>query len=198
MKTEQRQLQAGFSLVELMVVVAIIGILATIAVPNFQRFQAKAKQSNAKVELAAVYTTQKSFFTEYQTYHGFLPGMGLIPDGIDQTSATWAPLATATRYYATASGTPTAQGAAAGNWPQSLPAAPAPSTFTGFSYTAAHCSGLTIAANLSAGTPAVTAVVGVNSFTAVAAGCPRAQNQATPDVWTMNENKILVNATSGI
>lgn len=193
MKTKQRNLQAGFSLVELMVVVAIIGILATIAVPNFQRFQAKAKQSNAKVELAAIYTTQKSFYTEYQTYHGFLPGMGLIPDGINQT--TWASIASSTRYYASASGTPTAQGNAAGDWPASLPNNPVPTTFAGFPSTAAHCAAY-IAPTAAVGGAAVTAT----TFTAVAAGCPRASNQtaANADIWTMNENKILTNTQSGI
>lgn len=74
--------KAGFSLVELMVVVAIIGILATIAVPNFQKFQARAKQSNARVELTGLYTAQKSFFTEYNTYHVNLPLIGYVPDGL--------------------------------------------------------------------------------------------------------------------
>ncbi|MBI2370572.1 MAG: prepilin-type N-terminal cleavage/methylation domain-containing protein, partial [Deltaproteobacteria bacterium] len=43
----------GFTLIELMIVVAIIGILAAIAIPNFLRFQAKSKQSEAKTNLAA-------------------------------------------------------------------------------------------------------------------------------------------------
>ncbi|WP_414645174.1 type IV pilin protein, partial [Candidatus Deferrimicrobium sp.] len=46
----------GFTLIELMIVVAIIGILAAIAIPNFLRFQAKSKQSEAKTNLGGIFT----------------------------------------------------------------------------------------------------------------------------------------------
>lgn len=58
----------GFTLIELMIVVAIIGILASIAIPNFTRFQAKSKQSEAKMGLKAIFTGAKSLFAEKDTY----------------------------------------------------------------------------------------------------------------------------------
>ena len=62
----------GFTLIELMIVVAIIGILAAIAIPNFMTYQAKARQSEAKVNLGGIFTTATSFFAENNTY--WLPG----------------------------------------------------------------------------------------------------------------------------
>ena len=61
----------GFTLIELMIVVAIIGILAAIAIPNFLKFQAKSKQSEAKTNLKAVYTAETSYFGENNTYSSF-------------------------------------------------------------------------------------------------------------------------------
>jgi len=58
----------GFTLIELMIVVAIIGILAAIAIPNFMTYQAKARQSEAKVNLGGIFTTATSYFAENNTF----------------------------------------------------------------------------------------------------------------------------------
>ena len=47
-----------------MIVVAIIGILAAIAIPNFLRFQAKSKQSEAKTNLGGIFTAETAYFAK--------------------------------------------------------------------------------------------------------------------------------------
>ena len=67
----KRKDKKGFTLIELMIVVAIIGILAAIAIPNFLKFQAKSKQSEAKTNLKAIYTAETGYYGENNTYNSF-------------------------------------------------------------------------------------------------------------------------------
>ena len=60
--------EKGFSLVELMIVVAIIAILAAIAIPSFMRFAMKSKTSEAFGNLNAIKTCQESFKAENDVY----------------------------------------------------------------------------------------------------------------------------------
>ena len=65
MKTKQQ----GFTLIELMIVVAIIGILAAIALPAYQDYIARAKVSEAMAHLASA----KTSVAEYTATNGALP-----------------------------------------------------------------------------------------------------------------------------
>lgn len=73
--------EKGFTLIELMIVVAILGILAAIAIPNFMRFQAKSKQSEAKTNLGAIGTTAEAWRTERDTYVATVAELGWAPQG---------------------------------------------------------------------------------------------------------------------
>ncbi|MBM4252621.1 MAG: type II secretion system protein [Deltaproteobacteria bacterium] len=73
---KSRKAEQGFSLVELMIVVAIIGVLAALAVPKFQSFQAKAKQSEAKSNLSHIYTLELSYYGDQDKYNKNLQEIG--------------------------------------------------------------------------------------------------------------------------
>jgi prepilin-type N-terminal cleavage/methylation domain-containing protein len=85
--------ESGFTLVELMIVVAIIGILAAIAIPNFQKYQAKARQKEAQLQLSSVYTAELSFRGEQNSFTGCLRQAGFVPEGSGVANAG------STRYY---------------------------------------------------------------------------------------------------
>ena len=64
-----RKNAAGFSLLELMVVVAILGILATVAVPRFNIFRARGRQAEAKSNLGVIYTLQETHSIHHETFY---------------------------------------------------------------------------------------------------------------------------------
>jgi type IV pilus assembly protein PilA len=86
----------GFTLIELMIVFAIIGVLVSIAVPNFIGYQARARRSEAFVNLAALARSQQSYLAEEGNYFA----AGSFPDpalqgGFGATAMTWTPTAKA-------------------------------------------------------------------------------------------------------
>ncbi|NKB81010.1 MAG: prepilin-type N-terminal cleavage/methylation domain-containing protein [Nitrospirales bacterium] len=145
--TVSRHTQEGFSLTELMIVVAIIGVLAAIAIPNFLKSQARAKQSEAKNNLVAIHTNEIAYFAEYNGYIDDFNAIGFAVTGSSQ------------RYY----------------------------------YELGKAKSGTLPPGCTASTlDAVTAT----GFTAVAIA--NLDNDATCDVWTINEQKNLVNVTNDV
>jgi type IV pilus assembly protein PilA len=77
----------GFTLIELMIVVAIIGILAAIAIPNFVNFQLKAKTAEAKSNLGSIRLCEETYMSENDVYFpcaaypGSVPGKSGTPWG---------------------------------------------------------------------------------------------------------------------
>lgn len=185
--------QAGFSLVELMVVVAIIGALAMVAVPRVNRFIAKARTSEAQVNLGALYTFNKNFFVEFQGYTTSFNAMGFAPEGN-------------LRYN-------TGFGAAAAAFPaQFLAVRTAPATNNISSLLMCPVAAGVVAAGITcrsmvgstqANPPALLATSTVpatnDQFIAQARAVITTNNAcgATGDDWTMNHNKQLVNTCDG-
>ena len=68
--------RSAFTLIELMVVVAIIAILAAIAIPQYKKYQLKAKTTEAKVNIGAIRTSEEAYVAENDYYKlaGWAPG----------------------------------------------------------------------------------------------------------------------------
>ncbi len=178
-----RNSQAGFSLIELMVVVAIIGILAAVGIPQFAKFQSKARQSEAKASLSGLYSSEQSFLGDNSTYSADLLAIGFAVSGTNLRYST-----------GFSAGSPNAQSqVAAVNTAGAtfLPAVAATAALVTYNFTGAT--------GVTAGTNIVTAGT---SFIAAAVGDPRnaaaALTAATADVWTINQAKNITNARVGL
>ncbi|MBK7892087.1 MAG: prepilin-type N-terminal cleavage/methylation domain-containing protein [Bdellovibrionales bacterium] len=180
--------QAGFSLVELMIVVAIIGILATVAIPNFTRFQAKARQSSGKSLLAGYFSAQKSTYSEFQYFTGNFTGAGFKPEG-------------QLTYRLTAADNAAVAGTAATNVADQFPLCIA----TSVAPTAANCStpylnAWTELASVAApGGTCVAASAGAMGQPGTFLACVSANIGAVAvDVWSINQLKVVSNTQNGL
>ena len=89
MKLVKGNKEAGFSLVELMVVVAIIGILASVALPKLQIFMAKARQSEGVGVIGMIHTLQGSYKDDPNSQTPGLYGATAALIGYAHTAKYW-------------------------------------------------------------------------------------------------------------
>ena len=74
---KNKNTQKGFTLIELMIVVAILGILSAIALPSYNRYVEKSRRTDAKVELLRIAQLQESYFAQNLSYANSLIQLGL-------------------------------------------------------------------------------------------------------------------------
>jgi len=82
-----RRNKSGFTLIELMIVVTIVGILAAIAIPNFYTYQAKTKQAEGRHNLGHIWTMQVSYRGESDSFRT-LAAIGWSPQGTTRYTYT--------------------------------------------------------------------------------------------------------------
>ena len=69
----------GFTLLELIIVVTLIGALSAIAIPLFIRYQLKSKSAEGKTNLGAIRTLEEAYFSEYEGYVTAVPEPAMVP-----------------------------------------------------------------------------------------------------------------------
>jgi type IV pilus assembly protein PilA len=190
LKTHSLQISnQGFTLIELMVVVAIIGILVSVAIPQYSKYQARSRQTEAKISLGSVFTAEQSFSVENNSYTGCLADIGVAAVGN-------------TLYYTVGfTTTGTACGPAGNQSCNGFQWSPTAVTTT----CSSTASWVPIQANVAANHSVTPSGVGVLASTAVAqdtftagASGDVSTSSATLDSWSMTNGKVLTNTTSSL
>jgi len=95
-RTRRRANRAGFTLLELMMAAAVLGVLAAIAIPLLASYQLRSKSAEAKTNLGAIRVLEESFYSEHQTYRSANAEPVAIPGSVavvfDHANSDFGPL----------------------------------------------------------------------------------------------------------
>ncbi len=74
-----KRLPRGFTLIELMIVVAVVGILAAVAYPSYQEYVRKARRAEGRTAMMELLQQQERYMTQNNTYMAFTVGNTTVP-----------------------------------------------------------------------------------------------------------------------